>query len=123
MKKAATILLCLVIVSGCWTVPGVIKGISILGGKVETVLCDPTVDQVADAISALAFLQQNPAIAVALGGAISVFLNIRDKICVTIPQLQAALTKFDAAVGAAMLRAYPGGQPVPKLKALRKAAK
>ena len=89
--------------------------------KVQAVLCDPSVDQVADAISALAFLQGNPAIAAAVGVGISVFMNIRDKICVTIPQLQSALSQFDAAVGTMSLKGELG-YPVPKLTNLRKAA-
>jgi hypothetical protein len=89
--------------------------------KVQAVLCDPSVDQVADAISALAFLQTNPAIAAAVGVGIEVFRNIRDKICVTIPQLQSAISQFDTAVGTMALKGVEG-YPVPKLSALRKAA-
>src|SRR5574343_714897 len=120
MKKIAALLLCVTMLAGCWTIPGVIRGISNLGGKVQAVLCDPSVDQVADAIAALAFLQQNPAIAAAVGAGIEVFRNIRDKICITIPQLQSALAQFDQAVGNMALKGVEA-YPVPRLSALRKA--
>jgi hypothetical protein len=87
-------------------------------GRAAEIICSPTVDAVAEAIQAINFINSNPAIKAAVGTAISVFLNIRDKVCVNIPQIQNALAALDAAVAQAQVRAVPTSK-VPELKALR----
>ena len=120
MKKLVAILICLTLlnVAGCALVAKINPFLS----KVEQVLCDPTVGQVADAIAALSFLQANPAIAAAVGAGVAVFHNIRDRICVTIPQLQEALYSFDKAVAMSKMQGVTY-RAVPQLDALRAAVK
>ena len=119
MKKLMAVTLILAIaLSGC----AFFAKINPCLDKVEQALCDPTVGQVADAIAALSFLQANPAIAAAVGAGVAVFHNIRDRICVTIPQLQMALYSFDKAVAASKVQGVTY-RAVPQLDALRAAVK
>ena len=119
MKKLACVILIVTLaLSGC----AVLQKINPILAKAQAWICDPAADQVLDAVSALAFIQGNPAIAAGIGGAIEVFKNIRDKVCVSLPQIADAISKFDAAVAGLRAKgmAY---REVPKLAALRAAVK
>jgi hypothetical protein len=115
MKK----ILCLAVVaalfvSGCTFIQNTIGALN----KAQDIICSPSVDQVADAIQAVNFINANPAVKLAVGTGIATFLNIRDRVCVNIPQIQAALAAFDAAMKQAKIKAVPTSR-VPELAALR----
>ena len=121
MKRSLVIVIILCfLITGCVTFSGVVSGLKNVLGKAGDMICSPTVDQVADAVAALSFIQVNSGMAAVTATAIATLLNIKNRICVSIPQLQQALTDFDTA--AASLGARGAMKAPPPLTALRAAA-
>lgn len=92
---------------------------NVLAGT-NKVLCDPTVDQVVEAVQAISFLQSAGDANAAINAALEVFQRIKDRVCVTIPELEMALEIFDAT--SPPLKIIRIAEPKPSLSALRAAA-
>lgn len=128
MCRITAILAIIILFSGCaamQTVGTFLKGSL---SKTETVLCNPTIPMVEDAISALTFIQAYPSVSTGLAGAIATFEAIRSKICVSISQVKAALDQFDMLVASVQETNKVAGikamkATMPELKTLREAVK
>jgi len=113
---AGLVIICLLFLPACPKVKDVVsKALDVT----ETILCNPTVEQLSDAVAGITFLT-NADLKDQYFDVWTIFANIRDGICVSIPQLREALARFDEAVEEAppMLTRT---RPVPMLKSLRKA--
>ncbi len=117
MKKRLVVLACvLVLLCGC-----------ALYQTAKNLLCNPTPEQVAAAEAAIAFIgsvQPILGISLNLASAAGVFGNIRDKVCVTLDQLDGAVKAVEAAgvkvASAKGLRATPKLPDLGPLKAALK---